>query len=117
MYLSAGVNDVVFEEVAKTAIDRSVLIYGNGFKVLEQSLDFKPINYMNLLKENVGNKVKTLRINKANGEKEFDEAVLLATDGVNPVLKFDYGIETFRLGVIAVGYSINDKKVYVLLST
>lgn len=94
VYLSAGVNDVVFEEVAKTAIDRSVLIYGNGFKVLEQSLDFKPINYMNLLRENVGNKVKTLRINKASGEKEFDEAVLLATDGVNPVLKFDYGIET-----------------------
>ena len=50
VYLSAGVNDVVFEEVAKTAIDSSVLIYGNGFKVLEQSLDFKPINYMNLLK-------------------------------------------------------------------
>lgn len=94
VYLTDGINDVVFEEVAKTAISDSVLIYGDGFKVLEQSFDYEGINYLNLLKENVGRTVKTLRYNKATGEKEFAEAVLVATDGVNPILKFDYGIET-----------------------
>ena len=92
--LHDGINDVVFDEVAKLAKRDSAYIYGSGFDVIEQTFDANGINYYNLLKANVGNVVKTVRVNKATGENEFNMATLLATDGVNPVLKFDYGIDS-----------------------
>ena len=42
----------------------------------------------------VGKEVKTVRTNPATGENIYEKAILLAADGMSPVLKFDYGIET-----------------------
>ncbi|MBQ8751035.1 MAG: hypothetical protein IJW32_06090 [Clostridia bacterium] len=92
--LKEGINNIVFNEVAKQANRESAYVYGDDFSVVEQNFDANGINYYNLLKANVGNIVKTVRINKATGENEFNAATLLATDGVNPILKFDYGIES-----------------------
>ncbi len=90
VYLSNGINEVVFDEVARTAKPESVIIFGDKFKVLEQNFDYQGINYINLLKANVGKFVRTLR----TGDKEFVNALLVAVDGGNPILKFDYGIES-----------------------
>ena len=90
VYLSNGVNEVVFDEVARTAKPESVIIFGDKFKVLEQNFDYQGINYINLLKANVGKFVRTLR----TGDKDFVNALLVAVDGGNPILKFDYGIES-----------------------
>lgn len=35
-----------------------------------------------------------MRTNPATGENIYEKAILLAADGMSPVLKFDYGIET-----------------------
>lgn len=91
--LQKGINHIIFDEIAQNIKPESVIIYGDNFKVIEQNFDNTPINYSNLLKLNIGKVVKTLRINPKTGEKEFNTATLIATDGFNPILKFDYGIE------------------------
>ena len=92
--LKVGVNEIIFDEVAEKMKPESAYIYGNGIRVLEQNYDYAGINYMTMLNANVGKKVKTVRQNPETGENIFETALLLATDGVTPVLKFDYGIET-----------------------
>lgn len=92
--LKSGVNEIVFDEVAQELKPESAFIYGNGIRVLEQNYDYAGINYMTMLNANIGKTVKTVRQNPETGENIFETATLLATDGVTPVLKFDYGIET-----------------------
>ena len=61
--LKQGINNIIFDEIAQSIKPESVIIYGDNFKVIEQNFDNTPLNYSNLLKANVGNTVKTLRIN------------------------------------------------------
>lgn len=98
MELKAGVNEVVFDEAAKQMRPESAFIYGDGIKVLEQNYDYAGINYMTMLNANIGKEVKTVRQNPQTGANIFEKAVLLAVDGVTPVLKFDYGIESNFIG-------------------
>ncbi len=92
--LQKGENEVVFDEVAQQMRPESAFIYGNGVRVLEQNYDYAGINYMTLLNANIGKEVKTVRQNPETGENVFANALLLAVNGVKPVLQFDYGIET-----------------------
>ena len=93
--LKIGLNDVVFNEVSKNIIPQSILVYGNGIEVIEQNFGINEISYANMLKENIGKKVKTLRVNPANGKYEFDEAKVLAVnDQGKAVLEFGYGVQT-----------------------
>lgn len=92
--LKIGSNDIVFNEVAEQMQPDSAYIYGNGIRVLEQNYDYAGINYMTLLNANIGKTVKTVRQKPETGENIFENAVLVATDGMTPVLKFNYGIET-----------------------
>ncbi len=92
--MQKGVNEVVFDEVARQMHPESAFISGEGVKILEQNYDYAGVNYMNLLNANVGKEVTTVRQNPANGENIFEKATLLAADGMTPVLKFSYGIET-----------------------
>lgn len=92
--LNLGVNDVYFDEIARTAKPESVIIYGDDFNVIEQNFSNSTLNYSNMLKANIGKNVKTLRINPINGRDEFNNAEILAVEGDNPILRFDYGIET-----------------------
>ncbi len=92
--LKAGVNEIVFDEAAKQMRPESAFIYGDGIKVLEQNYDYAGINYMTMLSANIGKEVKTVRQNPETGANIFEKATLLAVDGMTPVLKFDYGIES-----------------------
>ena len=89
-----GINDIYFDEVARTAKPESVIIYGGDFNVIEQNFSNNILNYGSMLRANIGKNVKTLRINPINGREEFNNAEILAVEGDNPILKFDYGIET-----------------------
>lgn len=92
--LNKGINEVVFDEVARQMRPESAFIFGDGVKILEQNYDYAGVNYMNMLSAFVGKEVKTVRTNPATGENIYEKAILLAADGMSPVLKFDYGIET-----------------------
>lgn len=94
LQLKEGVNDIVFDEVAEQMKPESAYIYGNGIRVLEQNYDYAGINYSTMLNANIGKTVKTVRQNPQTGANIFEKAVLLAADGMSPVLKFDWGIET-----------------------
>lgn len=92
--LQQGVNEVIFDEVAAELKPESAFVYGQGIRVLEQNYDYAGINYITMLNANVGKEVKTVRQNPSTGANIFEKALLIAVDGVTPVLKFDYGIET-----------------------
>ncbi len=112
--LSSGVNEVVFDEAAKQMRPESAFIYGDGVKVLEQNYDYAGINYMTLLNANIGKEVKTVRQNSQTGANIFEKAMLLAVDGMTPVLKFDYGIESNFNGRVVfdeVPFGLNSEPV------
>jgi len=89
-----GLNDVAFEGVASELKPESVLIMGERINVLEQNYDYALLTSYNIAEKSVGQKVKTVRINPANGAQIFDEAELVSYQNGQPVLLFDYGIET-----------------------
>ena len=112
--LKAGVNEIVFDEAAKQMRPESAFIYGDGVKVLEQNYDYAGINYMTMLNANIGKEVKTVRQNPETGANIFEEATLLAVDGMTPVLKFDYGIESNFNGRVVfdeVPFGLNSEPV------
>ncbi|MCM1323874.1 MAG: DUF4139 domain-containing protein [Acetobacter sp.] len=112
--LKAGVNEVVFDEAAKQMRPESAFIYGEGIKVLEQNYDYAGINYITMLNANIGKEVKTVRQNPANGKNIFEKAILLAVDGMTPVLKFDYGVESNFNGRVVfdeVPFGLNSEPV------
>ena len=92
--LKKGVNEVVFDEVARQMRPESAFIFGDGIKILEQNYDYAGVNYMNMLNANIGKEVKTVRANPSTGQNVYEKATLIAVDGATPVLQFDYGIET-----------------------
>ena len=92
--LKKGVNQIVFDEVARQMRPESAFIFGKDVKILEQNYDYAGVNYMNMLNAYVGKNVKTVRVNEKTGENVFEKAKLIAVDGATPVLQFDYGIET-----------------------
>ena len=92
--LKKGVNEIVFDEVARQMRPESAFIFGDGIKILEQNYDYAGVNYVNMLNANIGKEVKTVRTNPSTGQNVYEKATLIAVDGANPVLQFDYGIET-----------------------
>ena len=91
--LNQGINEIVFDEVARKMQPESAFIYGDNIDVWEQNYDFSGISYLNLLEANIGKKVKTIRENPADGKHIFEKALLVAVQNGQPILKFDYGIE------------------------
>ena len=89
-----GLNDVAFEGVASNLKPESVLIMGERINVLEQNYDYALLTPYNITEKFVGQTVKTVRINPATGEQIFDKAKLVSFQSGQPVLLFDYGIET-----------------------
>lgn len=112
--LKKGINEVLFEEVARQMRPQSAFIYGTAVKVLEQNYDYAGINYINMLNANIGKEVKTVRENPQTGTNIYEKAILLAVDGMSPVLKFDYGIETNFNGRVvfdSVPFGLNSEPV------
>jgi len=92
--LKKGINEVAFEGVASQLKPESVLIMGDSVNVLEQNYDYALLTPYNITEKFVGKDVKTVRINPATGEQVFDKAKLISYQGGDPVLQFNYGIET-----------------------
>lgn len=92
--LKKGINEVAFEGVASQLKPESVLIMGDSVNVLEQNYDYALLTPYNITEKFVGKDVKTVRINPATGEQVFDKAKLISYQGGEPVLQFNYGIET-----------------------
>lgn len=100
MDLKQGENLTAFEGVASAIKPESVMIYGEGIKVLEQNYDYNLLTPYNILEKSVGQKVKTAVQNPENGKDIFQEAKLVSAVNSQPVLEFDYGVETAFQGRI-----------------
>ena len=91
--LPVGLVDVAFEGVAKQMQPATAMIEGKGLNVLETNYEYDVLDYSSLLDKYVGQKVKTVMSNPANGENIFASALLLNASYGSPLLQFDYGIE------------------------
>ena len=91
--LTAGVNDIAFEGVATRIRPETALLFADGVRVLEQNYDYDLMNADNIVAKSVGQKVKTVTVNPADGKNIFDTATIVSANFGNPVLQFDYGIE------------------------
>ena len=92
--LNVGVSKVAFEGVAQQMMPESVIISGEGIKVLEQNYEYDLLTPENILEGSVGKEVKTVITNPENGKQFFDKAKIVSNNYGNPVLQFSYGIET-----------------------
>ena len=92
--LKAGFNQIAFEGVSSELMPETAMLQGKGVNVLEQNYNYNLITPQNILENSVGKKVKTALYNEKTGEIKYDEAIILEASHGNPVLKFDYGIET-----------------------
>ncbi len=94
IHLNEGVNNVAFEGVASSIKPETVIILGNQIHVLEQNYDYALLTPHNIAEKSVGQIVKTLRVNPATGKQVLDQARLISYQNGQPVLEFEYGIET-----------------------
>lgn len=92
--LKQGINDIAFEGVASQIKPETALLDAPGIKVLEQNYDYDLLTANNIIDKSVGEKVKTVMVNPANGENIFDNAEIISAAYGQPLLKFSYGIET-----------------------
>lgn len=92
--LRQGINEIAFEGVATQIKPETAILYADGIKVLEQNYDYDLMNAANIVDKSVGQKVKTVIMNPTTGENIFNSATIVSAAYGNPVLQFDYGIET-----------------------
>jgi len=92
--LKGGVNEIIFDGVAQRIQPETAIIYGDGIKVAEQNYSYNLMNYANFINQSIGENVTTVRINPENGENIFEKAQIIGANSGQPILRFDYGIET-----------------------
>lgn len=92
--LSAGKNELAFEGVSSQILPETAMLLGAGINVAEQNYNYNLMTPDNIMKASVGKKVKTALYNETTGKTEYNEAEIIEAGSSNPVLKFDYGIET-----------------------
>lgn len=92
--LHTGNNNIAFEGVATQIKPESVILFGEGIKVLEQNYDYDLLTPQNIINKSVGMDVKTVVENPTTGENIFDRAKIISATYGAPVLEFNYGIET-----------------------
>ena len=89
-----GENLIAFEGVATSIKPESVMILGKDIRVLEQNYDYALLTPSNIIEKSVGQNIKTVRFNQKTGKNVFENAELVAYQAGQPILRFDYGIET-----------------------
>lgn len=92
--LSGGVNEVIFDGVAQRIQPETAIIFGDGVKVMEQNYNYHLLSYQNFVEQSIGQEVTTVRINPENGENIYEKAILIGSNGGQPILRFPYGIDT-----------------------
>lgn len=92
--LKSGVNEVIFDGVARQIQAETAIIYGDDIKVSEQNYSYNLMSYDNFINRNIGNQVRTVLTNPKNGENIYDQAELIGYANGQPILRFSYGIES-----------------------
>ena len=92
--LQSGTNEIVFDGVASRIQAETAIIYGDGIEIKEQNYSYNLMSYENFIKQSVGKKVKTVRVNPTTGDNIYENATLIGEAGGSPILEFDYGIDS-----------------------
>ncbi len=92
--LKQGINDIAFEGVATQIKPETALLDAPGIKVLEQNYDYDLLTANNIIDKSVGQTVKTVVSNPTTGQNIYDSAEIVSAVYGQPLLKFNYGIET-----------------------
>lgn len=92
--LKAGVNEVIFDGVAQRIQPETAIIYGDNLKVIEQNYNYSLLSYQNFIERNIGKQVNTVRVNPENGDNIYERAELIGTANGQPILRFNYGIDS-----------------------
>ncbi len=92
--LKQGINDIAFEGVATQIKPETALLDAPGIKVLEQNYDYDLLTANNIIDKSVGQTVKTVISNPTTGQNIYDSAEIVSAVYGQPLLKFNYGIET-----------------------
>ncbi|MBR1756980.1 MAG: hypothetical protein IJ738_05405, partial [Alphaproteobacteria bacterium] len=92
--LKSGVNEVIFDGVAQRIQPETAIIYGDNIKVMEQNYNYNLLSYQNFIERNIGKQVNTVRINPENGDNIYERAELIGTADGQPILRFNYGIDS-----------------------
>lgn len=92
--LNKGDNLVAFEGVASQMRPETVRIAAPEIIVTEQNYDYNLLNQQNIMQEYVGKTVKTAVYNQETGQSTYSNAKVISSNFGQPVLEFDYGIET-----------------------
>ena len=92
--LEKGDNKIAFVGVSSQIRPETAMLLGNNLKVVEQNYNYNLLTPDNILRNSVGQKVKTALYNEQTGQTAYDTAEIIDASYGRPVLKFDYGIET-----------------------
>lgn len=92
--LNSGLNEVIFDGVARQIQAETAIIYGDGVRVNEQNYSYNLMSYDNFLNQSIGQDVRTVQLNPETGENIYDDAKLIGYANGRPILRFSYGIES-----------------------
>jgi len=92
--LKSGINDIIFDGVARDIQAETAIIYGNDIKVNEQNYSYNLMSYENFINQSIGKTVRTVQFNPERGENVYDNAQLIGYANGEPILRFSYGIES-----------------------
>ncbi|MCQ2735544.1 MAG: hypothetical protein MJ212_06340, partial [Alphaproteobacteria bacterium] len=98
--LKSGVNEVIFDGVAQRIQSETAIIYGEGIKVNEQNYSYNLMSYDNFLKQFIGKEVMAVRQNPEDGKNIYERARLIGTNGSQPILQTEYGVDAAYPGRI-----------------
>ena len=98
--LRSGTNEVIFDGVAQRIQSETAIIYGDGIKINEQIYSYNLMSYDNLLKRFIGKDITAVRTNPENGKNIYEHATLIGTNGSQPILLTEYGIDAAYPGRI-----------------
>lgn len=90
--LKDGSWSVAFEGVAQQMQPETALLQGEGVKVLEQNYEYDLLTPANIIEESIGQTVKAVRVNPANGDLIMEQAEIVNNNYGKPLLKMKYGV-------------------------
>lgn len=92
--LKNGFNEVIFDGVAQRIQPETAILYGEDIVVDEQNYNYNLISYDNMIKQNIGQEVTTVRVNPTTGENIYERAFITGYANGQLILKFPYGLDT-----------------------
>lgn len=88
-----GINEIIFDGVARNIQPETAIIYGPQIRVLEQNYSYNLMSEENLTEQAIGQVLQTVRQNPQTGENIFETAKLIGVVNGRAILRFDYGID------------------------